>query len=97
MVEAAIKVGMVTLMSDDLLITSSKNKFSVAYCEEYVTVINTENGRERLYWDKQEWIDEPELLFTIIDVIRKVYEDPEGLQEIFDELEGMKNKKYKIK
>jgi hypothetical protein len=58
-----------------------KTDFSVEWCNNdtdcYIAVDYKDS--EVLYWDKQEWIDDPELIYTIVSVVTRAYNDPEGL------------------
>jgi len=44
-----------------------KNPFSIVYGTDYIQI--KKNNKEVLYWDIQEWIDEPDLLFSICNAV----------------------------
>lgn len=48
--------------------------------------ITDENDNELLYWDKKEWEENSEIVFSICNAIRIYYE--EGVEEIKSRLES---------
>ncbi len=43
--------------------------------EDFIQIVR--GKKEVLYWDVQEWIDEPELVITIINAVAMAIGDPE--------------------
>lgn len=76
-----------------MYLTTAKNRYQVNYGGEAISVIDNVEHKEVLYWHVDEWTEEPDLVTTIIEVVRKVYEAPEDLQDIIDSLEYNRNKK----
>jgi hypothetical protein len=54
-------------------------KFSVEVYPDYIQLLC--NGREVLYWDQQEWIEDPNLIRNIVELTRLAYAEPEELVE----------------
>jgi hypothetical protein len=61
-----------------------RSRFSARINEDSVSIHY--DGKEVLYWDIQEWIEDPKLALTIMDVIRKAYEQPHVLYDQLIEL-----------
>lgn len=44
-----------------------KKNYKVIYGKDYIAV--TRGKSEIVYWDKQEWIDDPEIVFSIANAV----------------------------
>ena len=54
----------------------------IIFGKDYIQI--TEGKKEVAYWDIQEWIDEPEIVFSIANAVKLALTDPEKLKELID-------------
>lgn len=71
MIQFILIIGALYLIYKYLIKTAQenrmKNPFSVIYGKDYIQI--KKNDKEVLYWDIQEWTDDPDLLFSICNAV----------------------------
>jgi hypothetical protein len=60
----------------------SKVKLEIIFGEEDIVIVNAEDKVEVIYWHQEEWIEDPQVVFSICNAIKLVHTDPQGLFEI---------------
>lgn len=73
----------------------AKSKYSVDVREESVVIYH--DHKEVLYWDIQEFIEDPYLVFNVVEAVKTAYEKPAEMDDIIKEMRrGSREKKYEI-
>lgn len=65
--------------------TKKQEKCEIIFGDDYIQIIEADTKKEIIYWDKQEWIDEPEVVFCIVNGIKIALE--EGAKKLKDYLQ----------
>ena len=58
---------------------SAKNMRIIAG-EDFIQIVD--EGTEVVYWDRQEWVENPDVVFTITEAIALSFMSPDTLREI---------------
>jgi len=56
----------------------------VIFDVESIAIVNDDGSNEHLFWHKDEWIEDPEVVFSIVNAIKLTYTNPIELLNIIN-------------
>jgi hypothetical protein len=65
--------------------TTELSRYRILLDDDSVQIIGPSKDEE-LYWDKQEWIDDPQVVPTIVNAVRMALSEPDKFRDVMKTL-----------